>query len=349
MSEVVTIDQLKALQKAIRDQFITLYKDDVTKLRNILSTTKIKDSTPSKELVKLSQLIKSHTTKIGIVLKPETFTEQNYTATFTELKGFTDYVFYYFSLLPLFYKSQEYPEFMLKKLDNATFELLNGMEVLCNELDRKFKQNDSDEDRLLSIGMLWTSCDTLEEIGLKGKFGLLADSIRDSNGLVEDVLNEIDDFLKDPSLENGFMLDDEYDSEEKGEEKVGKIIEDDQETLEKLINFTKAWKTKLKLIKLLLSSFISTISSNDYKSINKKGSVLDELQSLHLLITKNIDELIGDIFMADSTFDPEDYTEQIETLDKSLRKIISVMRQLNNDDIKKSKWVNVWEAKYFEN
>ncbi|SMN21256.1 similar to Saccharomyces cerevisiae YLR287C Putative protein of unknown function [Maudiozyma saulgeensis] len=349
MTEVITTTQLKELQKAIRDQFITLYKNNTDALRAISSRTKIQDSTPCAELVKLSQLIKSHTTKIGIILNPETFTEENYNATYKELKSFIDYVFFYFSLLPLFYKDEEYPEYMLKKIDNATLELLNGMEVLCDELDKKFEQNDTDEDRLLCVGMIWSSCDTLEDIGKKGKFGLLADSIRESSGLVDDVLSEVDEFLEEPTLGNGFMLDDGFDSDEDEEEETPKIIEDDKETLEKLSKFLETWKTKLKMIKLLLSSFTSTISSSNYKSTNKKGSILDDLYSQHQNITQNIDELIGDVFMTESTFESSDFEEQIELLNKSLTSIISVMKRLNDEDVKKSKWINVWEAKYFEN
>lgn len=350
MSTTVTIDQLKELQKAIRDQFISLYQNNTDAIRNISSSTKIKNSTPCLELVKLSQLIKAHTTKIGIILKPETFTEENYNATYKELKSFIDYVFFYFSLLPLFYKNEEYPEFMLKKLDNATLELLNGMNVLCDELDKKFEQHDLDEDRLLCIGIIWTSCDTLEDIGQKGKFGLLADSIRESSGLVDDVLNEVNEFLEEPSLGNGFMLDDGFssdeDDEEEGEEHT--LLEDDKETLKKLTTFLDVWKTKLKMIKLLLSSFTSTISSTTYKSTNKKGSILDELHSQHLIIIKNIDELIGDVFMSDSSFDLKDFDEQIGSVNQSMVKIVAVMKKLNDEDVKKSKWINVWETKYFE-
>lgn len=350
MTDIITTTQLKELQKAIRDQFVTLYKNNTDALRAISSSTKIKDSTPCAELVKLAQLIKSHTTKIGIILNPETFTEENYNATFKELKSFIDYVFFYFSILPLFYKDEEYPEFMLKKIDNATLELLNGMDVLCEELDKKFEHHDTDEDRLLCVGIIWNSCDTLEDIGKKGKFGLLSDSIRESNGLVDDVLIEVDEFLEEPTLGNGFMLDDGFDSEEEDDEdETPKILEDDKETVEKLTEFLKIWKTKLKMIKLLLSSFTSTISSTTYKSTNKKGSILDDLYSQHQIITQNIDELIGDVFMTESVFESSDFEEQIELLNKSLTSIVSVMKKLNDEDVKKSKWINVWEVKYFEN
>ena len=102
------------------------------------------------------------------------------------------------------------------------------------------------------------------------------------------------------------------------------------------------------MIKLLLSSFTSTISSSNYKSTNKKGSILDELHSQHLIIIKNIDELIGDVFMSDSSFDPKDFDEQIESVNDSMVKIVAVMKKLNDEDVKKSKWINVWETKYFE-
>ena len=349
MSESITIENLKELQTAIKEQFIDLYKDDNEALRKISSTTKIQGSTPCEELVKLSKLIKAHTTKLGIILKPDTFTEANYLATYKELKAFVDYVFFFFSLLPLFYGDKEYPEFMLKKLDHAAQELLNGMNVLCEELTRKFEESDSDEDRLLCIGMIWSSCDALESIGQKGKYGLLADSIRESNGLIDDVLGDVAEFLEEPCFNSGDMMDDGFSSDEDDEENSEPAnLEDDPETLAKLTVFVQEWQTKLKMIKLLLSSFVSTISAKDYKSVNKAGSVLDDLHVEHSRITKDVDELFGDIFMSDSTFDRADFAEPIETLNSSVRSMIVVMKKLNNDDTKKSKWLNVWDAKYFE-
>lgn len=349
MSDKVTIEHLKELQSAIKEQFIGLYKDNNEALRKIKSTTKIQGSSPCEELVKLSQLIKAHTTKLGIILKPDTFTETNYMATYKELKSFIDYVFFFFSLLPLFYGDKEYPEYMLKKLDQGAQELLSGMNVLSDELTRKFEERESDEDRLLCVGMIWSSCDALESIGQKGKYGLLADSIRESNGLIDDVLGEVAEFLEEPCFNNGDMMDDGFSSDEEEDDAAPSNLDDDPETLEKLTKFVGQWQTKLKMIKLLLSSFVSTISAKDYKSVNKKGSVLDDLHVEHSRITKDVDELFGDIFMADSTFDAKDFQEPIDTLNSSMRSMIVVMKRLNDDEAKKSKWLNVWEAKYFEN
>lgn len=349
MSEEVTRSHLEELQRTIREQFIDTYKNNKDALRKIKSTTKLQDSDPLIELGKLSQLIRSYITKIGIITKPDAFKEANFRATFKELKGFTDITFYLFSLLPVFYKDEKNAEFLLNRIDYAVFELLNGMEVLCDELNRKFDDLKSDKDRLLSVGMIWASCDVFDTISKKGNFGLLVDNVRGSNGLIDDVLSDIDEFLEDPSFEmEGLTLEDDFESDNDEERDENELESGEKEVLGHVINFVEEWKNNVKLIRLLLSSFVSSISSTTYKSTDYSGSMLDELQSLHLAITAELDDLIADVFMSGSSFDRDEMKEQIEILDGSLNKLVAVIKKLNKGDSKKSKWIDVWATKYFE-
>ncbi|CCF55923.1 hypothetical protein KAFR_0A04870 [Kazachstania africana CBS 2517] len=343
MTEQITKGHLLNLQNTIKSQFIEPYQN-VKKLRTIQSTTKLQDSTSLKELSKLSNLMKSHATKIGIVIKPDTFDEKNYNAIFKEIKGFIDAVFFYFSLLPLFYdKKANHPEYFLVKIDGLTLDLLKGMELLCKELEEKLEDKDSDKDRLLCVGVIWACCDSLEEIATKGDFGLLADSIRGSNSLVDDVLNDIDEFLENPSFSDEMFMDDEYSSDVE-ESKTP----EEEEALKKMCKFLESWKTNLKMIKLLLSSFVSTITNTSSRPTNYTGTVLDEFQKLHLKITEDIDTFISDVFMSDASFDVSDFEEEIGSLNVTLSKVIRVIKKINKDDNKKLKWVDVWENKYFK-
>lgn len=352
-NEPIKLANLNDLQEALRSQFVDPYRNNKPALRKLTSTTTLKDSTPLAELVKLSQLLRSYATKVGILLKPDKFVKENYGALYKELKQFVDCTFYYFSLLPLLYNDRKNPEFLLDKCDGATFEFLSGVAVLCDQLKVLFSDGrgspSDDDDRLKAIGMIWSSCDFMKLIGEKGGFGILADSIRGTIGLVDDVLNDIDEFMKNPSLGNELDFESGFSSEE--EEQQESDVDEDGSTavaLERVKEFFTVWQTNLKMIKLLLSSFTKALVSNTYKTTNYRGSTLDELQKLHLKISEGIDDLIGDVLMADKDFDPDDYREQVETLNKSVARMVSVVKKLSGTDEKRSKWIEVWESKYFK-
>ena len=355
-NEPIKLANLNDLQDALRTQFVNPYKNNKPALRKLTSTTKLKDSTPLAELVKLSQLLRSYATKIGILLKPDKFVEENYGALYKELKQFVDCTFYYFSLLPLLYGDKKNPDFLLDRCDVATFEFLSGVAVLCDQLKVLFSSDGSSDDtntdnsdRLKAIGMIWSSCDSMKLIGEKGGFGILADSIRGTIGLVDDVLNDIDEFMKNPSLGNELNFESGFSSEE--EEQPESDVDEDGSTavaLERVKEFFTVWQTNLRMIKLLLSSFTKALASNTYKTTNYRGSTLDELQKLHLKISEGIDDLIGDVLMADKDFDPDDCREQVETLNKSVARMVSVVKKLAGTDEKRSKWIEVLESKYFK-
>lgn len=352
------IDQAKVreLVGTIKSQFIARYKDD-TSLHDITSTTNLKNSDPLTELQKLSQIIKAHSTKLGIICQPDRFFH-NFPAVYKELQEFTNSIFYLLSLLPLFYRdeSDTWPKFLLKKLDTYLLHLLSGISSLCNEIERMLEEgegtgNDKNEDdeRLYSVGMIWTSCDSLDDLSKKGSFGLLGDNIRNSCDLVDDVLQDIDTWLEDPHFGNEFLIDDDFSdsgNEEEIEHKEGN--KDEIAALARMQSFVEKWKTNLKMVKLLLSSFTKSLSSSVYKSKDAKGSTLDDLYTLQLQIVEQIDEFVSDIFMSDASFLPSDFDENISLLNDSLAKMVRIIEKLNKSDPKRAKWIKVWENKYFE-
>ncbi|CCK70973.1 uncharacterized protein KNAG_0F03110 [Huiozyma naganishii CBS 8797] len=340
----VSLSHLTDLQNAIKTQFLDRYLDNLDAIHTIQSSTKFKDSTALKELGKLSQLIRSHATKIGIVLNPETFNPQNYAAVYKELKSLIDVVFLLFSVTPLFYTAQNkkmYAQFLLERLDSALLNLLNGLNFLSEELKGKLEDGSFDENRLRSVGILWSTCDALDDISTKGNFGLLSDKVKVSSDMINDVVTEIDEFLEDPESVLEGMADlglSDLETEDAG---------DSTETIKAIRPFMEVWKNKLKLIKLLLSSFNSTITSTTYNEKDYSGSMLDELNSLHQSIAEQVDDFISDIYMADESFTAEDSKEEISKLDATIRKMIKVIKNLNKSDQKKIKWINTWECKYF--
>lgn len=344
MSEVIDQPKLKELLESVRSQFIEPYKD-AQSLRGIKSTTSFKDSDPLTEIQKLSQIIKAHSTKIGIVCQ-ETKFFQNYPVVFKELQQFTNALFYLLSILPLVHndKSDTWTTYLARKLDSLVLNLLSGVSSLCQEIERMIEEGKGDDDaRLLSVGSIWAACDSLDELAKKGNFQLLADSIRNSCDLVEDVVQDVDSWLEDPQFGDDLLIDD--DSEDEEDEKKAS---DDEKALKRMEVFLIQWKTNLKMIKLLLSSFARSLATNVYSAKDTKGSTLDKLDSLQLLIVEQLDEFLSDVFMSDASFSPDEFDDSIAALNGSLHQMVKVIRKLNTSDAKKLKWINVWEAKYFE-
>lgn len=338
----------------IRSQFCETYRAGED-LRGISSHTRLQGSDEATELKKLAQILAAHATKIGIVCEPSRFYD-NLTPVAKELQEFAHSMFYLLSLLPLFYRDTRdlWAPFLLQRLDEKVLELLNGTSVLCNDIDAMLKDKNrekEDADRLRSIGMIWAACDHLQQLAEKQNFGLLGDCVHQSCSLVQDVLQDIDDWIADPELGHDFDLgksDDEEEDDDESHNSDGGHSADEEQALSKMTDFIKQWSTKIKMIKLLLSSFAITISTNFYKSGDAKGSTLQELYELQKTVVAQVDELISDFFMSDATFDAAELRPTIETLNGFLGQMVKILKQLNKNDSKKSKWVEVWDAKYFQ-
>lgn len=337
----------------IRSQFCESYQQ-ASDLRGITSETQLQSSDELTELKKLAQINRAHATKIGIVCQPQRFYD-NLSALSKELQEFTASLFYILSLLPLFYqdKKDRWAPFFLQSLDSKILELLSGSSVLCNDIDAMLKDDQrekEDRDRLRSIGMIWAACDSLHELAQRGQFHLLGDAVHQSCALVQDVLQDIEQWIADPELGNDFDLGDlEGSDDEKDESGSDGDGGNDEVALQKMKDFVQGWQNNIKMIKLLLSSFAKSISTNFYNDRKTKGSILQKLYDLQKDVVAQIDELLSDFFMSDASFDPTEFESTIKRLNELLTQMVRIIRNLNKDDAKKSKWIDVWDNKYFAN
>lgn len=373
MSEIFDESHVLQLVSNIRTQFLEAYPS-ADSLHKIKSSTKLEGSEPLVELGKLASIIKAHSTKVGIIYNPDTLfkSKQNISTAFKELQAFTNSVFYLLSLLPLFYSSKHYAEYLLDELDACLLGLLGGIGNLCDEIERLMhvndvqadaddsknakpldtdKRPDHDDVRLISIGKIWASCDTFTKISSSGNLGLLNNKIQISSKLINDTLTEVEEWLEDPQLEDSdpFGLDNSFSGDESGQDEFNSGDEGEKQVLEQMVKFIKLWQNNLKMIKLLLSSFSKSISSNDYKSKEKDGESLTKLNQLHGATVAKIDDLISTAFMLSQDFGPEDkeLKEIVEDLNDSIKKIVKIIKLLNRNEEKKGKWVEVWENKFF--
>lgn len=355
-SEGISLNHLIELKSAIETEFLARYNDNLEAIHSIESKTKLQDSTPLIELSKLSKLLRSHSTKLGIILKPTTFKETNYEATYKELKSLIDTTFYLFSLLPLFYNGKKHTKLLLQKLDESMLKYLTSLKLLCQELESKFDNKEFDEERLTCIGMIWFCCDSWDEISSLKDLGILADSFKASSQLIRDVVEEVNEFLEDPEGNIGQKLDfltDDLDSiesdsvvvvQEQQEESPDKTTED---LVEIILPIMKEWKRKVILIRTLFNSFRNIIVSKDPPKIYTI-EMLDDLNELHKSIAASADNLTCTIYMADETFTKEDIREEIEEINMKVKKMLSIIKNIKKRPGDKNEFVGVWESKFFE-
>ncbi|SCU85730.1 LANO_0C05138g1_1 [Lachancea nothofagi CBS 11611] len=350
---------VKTLVSTLRNDFVNTFtsKDELHALQ---PKTKLKDSNPTTELQKLSQIIKAHTTKIGIISQPQKF-NANITAALRELQHFSNSVFFLFSLLPLFYQGK-FTNYFNELLDSCILGLLNGINGFCDEIDQLLDAAPTDDSsvnaaaesedphsntRLISVGKIWSSCDSLDELATTGNLGILNKKILVSAKLVGDTLAELEEWLVDPHVESDdpFGIGSESDNESDNESGS----ETGEKASPEMIKFVEEWQTKLKMIRLLLLSFSKSIASNDYKNKEPMVEQLDKLNNLHAIIVEKVDELISTVFMLGLDFDSQDeeIVDLSSQLNTSVRQMVQIIKTLTKGDDKKGKWIEVWDVKYF--
>ncbi|SCV00614.1 LAMI_0G06216g1_1 [Lachancea mirantina] len=343
-------EDFRKLLASVRSDFIDSYGTR-EKLHTLKAPPSLAKADPSDELEKLAKMIKAHATKVGIVCNPGKF-DTNVSVALKEFQLFSNAIFYLLSLTSLFYQGK-HADYLVDDLDASILGLLNGVQDLCTDvtslLDGKGLGSTTPTEadtRLTGVGKIWSTCDNLEQIAIKGNFGLLNGRISVSLKLINDSLSEVDEWLMEPELceEDPFGLCDESDDELAAEK-----VEEQTEVPQGMIDFVQIWQKRLKLIKLLLSSFSKSISSNDYKNKQSDASKLSKLNVLHKSVVEQIDELISTVFMSGSSFDAEDeeIKEITDNLVTSLKRIVNIIKVLNKNDEKRGKWVEVWETNFF--
>ncbi|QHS75000.1 uncharacterized protein SPAR_L03080 [Saccharomyces paradoxus] len=344
-------DDVKLLQllNSIEEQFLTPYKKPED-LRNISSTTKLKDSTPIKELDKLASVLKAHCTKIGIVCKPGTF-DSNHKVVFTEIQNFSRPLFYLLSLFPLFYSDKNCPKYFADQLDESALQLLDGLRDFIAELQERLKNDENaslDKERLTSVGKVFNACDSLSTCSRAGPHGILATILKDNMAIMDDTLNEIKEWLEEPDFSTNsddvFLNFEDSESETEAEKE-----EFDQEKVyESIKSFFDGFTRKIKLIRLLVSTFRKTLVSKDF--IPKKNQA-DTLDSLHISLKEIqllLDEVVSTVQFEPKNFSTEEVKEEQAALAVVIKKVLALMNKLYEGDTKRKKWVEIWEIKFNE-
>lgn len=323
---------LASFKEALQSWLITV--NDPIKIKEIKSASV---DNPIEELTKLVSLIKAHTTKIGIIFKPETFKKQ-YDAAYNTVSKASETIILLISIIPQLNPELLsiifYDEIILKisEIFQSNLELVSQLEIIEQETQEDSEVTATDiNTRLMSVGKVWSSCDNLTKVLKDGKLGLLNTKFKQSIMLIEDGLDEFEEWVEDPEVSEdpfGFDEDDEEDEPE----------ELDDETKAELTAFGTKILNKFKLIKLLFSSISKSLPSVT------SGKTINELFENQKLVVNLIDKLIVELIINAKISKLTD--ELLTNINKNCNNLLKIVKTVNKSNENKVKWCEAWESKF---
>lgn len=349
-------ERITRLHDKLQDDLQTQRQFSTIQAANVLN--------PLSEVPKLSSLLTAHATKLGLVFKPP-IKETTYKTCLTEIDSFAKYVVYLDSLLrQIQLQKSTLSCLFADMICSHGLAVIEVSRVLVSELQKLITEEEKEEvneevdennvdQRLISVGIVWQACEDLTKTCKNGSSGVLRVKLKESNKLVVDALDELKEWLENPvvggsfDIENGdiFGLNDDkvpsgLKEEDDDEEEEG---EDEELADEEVINFGQKWSTKIQLIKLLISLLDKSIPTSKYNV--KFSKSLDLLHEKTYKVNEHIDDIVASLVYDN---DIENAQTASKSLDKEITEIVDLVRKLNNNDVKRCKWLDSWKLKYKE-
>lgn len=282
---------------------------------------------PNRELSKLAQLLYAHATKIGIAFRPPV----SINASYEQLRETSSKLLLIVGLVAQF-EPRAWSQLYHDEVVSQVREVISAFITLLDELEQLDFKDDSSENsegRLISVGKVWDSCKSLEELMSLGNIGLLSKQIKLSIGIVEDASSELSEWLLDPYVETDILI---------GQDKEGEDDDDDDEVSHDTLEFANQWITKVKMLKLLLSSLAKSLPTKV-----ADGSLLDQFNKEQKSLSANVDDLVCDIFLNQ---DKEQLDQNAQRVQDQSKLLIKLVRDLNKGDDKKTMWLDLWLEKF---
>lgn len=324
---------------------------------NSLSEVKAAEvSNPLEELDKLAKLIRAHTTKVGIVFKPDTIVKGT-DAAFSTLQKLSESLVLIISLISqlenkiistMFHKEILNSVRLLIESNIQFAEELAAVEVNSGEESQPALESNNEDEidgRLVSVGKIWSNCDALSKLIKDGELGVLSKKIKQSIILIEDGLDEFEEWAENP---DDFDMDDdpfgfsENESDEADVPPTNEAAEEEgnKEEKEKLIKFAQLWLSKIKLIKLLLTSVTRSLPSVT------SGDVINNIYEVQRLLVNKIDTLVVDLMLGQEV--DEESVLNSKDIIKMCDKLIKIVKDVNKLNENKVKWCVAWDSKFKE-
>lgn len=300
---------------------------------------------PLNEVPKLSSLLSAHATKLGLVFKPP-IAITTYKACRTEVDSLLKYAALLVSLLNQIQEEKEkYSSVFANELSSDGLSVLEACVALISGLKELVSFEEATEtvltdQRLVGVGFIWEACEKLTKTCKNGSSGVLRSKLKQTNRLVVDALNELNEWLENPIVGGGFDFDEEdifglsNDIGSDGEEEKAE---------DKVIAFGKLWSTRIQLVKLLVSLLDKSVPASKYNPKFSKG--LDALNAKCLKVSEHVDDVV-----ACTVYDANVESGELasKSLAKEINQIVDLTRKINNNDEKKCKWLDSWKTKFEE-
>lgn len=320
----------------------------------LLQPANVKD--PLLEISKLSSLISTHATKLGLVFKPP-IAATTYNTCFQELDSFFKYIKFLISILNQLKNSTEsYSNLFINELSYNTASIIESAFYLVEELGKLIDtedvlKDDKTDERLIGVGIVWEKCENISKNAKIGSSGILRGKLKSSSSLVLDASEELKEWLLDPMVGDAFNLDDfsdNFDGDDdkiqtsnNGDEDESGDEDEDEDVPEAIIKYGETWSPKIQLVKLFLSLLDRSIPASKYtKKFSKNIDLFHEKQ---LKVNEYVDDLVASIVY---DMDLENAKKASDKLTKEINQIFEIVKILNNNDEKKVKWLESWKIKY---
>lgn len=295
---------------------------------------------PLDELVKLSKLIKAHTTKVGILYNPANLKSDDLNAQYTTSEQLMRSTSMLVTVLAQLTLRNLVPEFFVNEVTYLASQLFQAVKFLVNECKSIVDNNLADEAqlRLISVGKVWEICDELVALILGGELALLATKINQSLLIFDDGFEDFKEWAENPQTVELDDMFDEFDSDDSGDDEAAPVPAMDEAKQDELRVYAKKWAKKLELVRLLIASFKKLVPKAT------KASTVNEIYQLQHHLSGAIDKFISDL-MLEGTIDDE-LKKHSDVVSADCHKLVNIAVGIHNE--KKAKWYTTWKVKYDE-
>lgn len=339
------LEELKQSFKQSLEVGVKSLNDNSTNILHQITPANV--ANPIQEFGQVTKLIKAHTTKVGIIFKPENLKSDDVSAaysTFESLVKSGNLLLTLNSQLTKASISQLYQD----EIKYASIQLYTSLIRLADCLS--VEGESSDDSRLKSVGLVWSNCDSLVLLIDEGEVGVLNARIKSNIALIDDGFEEFVEWTENPV---DFDDDDPFGlelSEDEDEDEGTEGTEDAHPPVEEnttnspadgktdLINFCKLWIKQIELIKLLLASFKKSLP------VTTPAVTIDLINTIQRQLVVIIDRFISDIMM-DQVID-DDIKAYTTDITKHGLKLSSIAQDCHKDNEKKAKWYATWSTKF---
>lgn len=293
---------------------------------------------PLDELVKLSKLIKAHTTKVGIVYNPDNLKSDDFNAQYTTSEQLMQTASMLVTVLAQLALSNTVLKFFANDTIYLASQLFLALQILINECRSIVDDRTSGEVqlRLVSVGKVWKICDELVTLVLGGELVLLSTKISQSLLMIDDGFEDFKEWAEDPqSVEFDDMFDD-FGSDESDEEEAAPVPIMDAAKQDEMRVYAKRWAKKLELVRLLISSFKKLVPKAT------KAITINEIYQIQHHLVGAIDKFISDL-MLEGLIDDE-LTKYTDSVSEDCHQLVKIAISIHNE--KKAKWYTTWKVKY---